>query len=100
MLASYMIASILILSIYVSSARSLSELSDESDAGSIQSKKFNSLLKLLIDSAVKNRIEELRQEAAVAREYSKLGEDDDVKLSDIIKKYQHQKFKQNKQFGK
>jgi hypothetical protein len=76
------------------------EVLDDNDTDastSLQSKKFNHFLRLMIDSAVKNRIEELREQAKeMAASKNNEQDQDETVLETLIKKYQQLKAKKEK----
>jgi hypothetical protein len=92
-------AFILLITIaFISNIKAESLDDNELDAStSLQSKKFNHLLKLMIDSAVKNRIDELREQARelAANKNNEQGQDEAV-LETLIKKYRQLKSRQER----
>ena len=92
-------AFILLITIaFISNVKAESLDDNELDAStSLQSKKFNHLLKLMIDSAVKNRIDELREQARelAANKNNEQGQDEAV-LETLIKKYRQLKSRQER----
>ena len=92
-------AFILLITIaFISNIKAESVDDNELDAStSLQSKKFNHLLKLMIDSAVKNRIDELREQARelAANKNNEQGQDEAV-LETLIKKYRQLKSRQER----